>query len=136
MMVSQGTDGLSRKGSDLYGFTIDEDDPQEDHGASIRNVKNTLEQTISTLRVDLTDMVTQSRGGGSSGARPDLDALAEEILGRLGDLEARTSGEGFASGDHVFNSETSVSEYLIADKVPNVGCFWDLFSVLACMSPK
>jgi hypothetical protein len=120
----------------MYGFTIDEDDPQEDHEASIRNVKNTLEQSISTLQVDLTDMVAQSRGGGSSGARRGLDTIVEEILERLGDLEARTSGEGFASGDHVFNSETSVSEYLIAEKVPNAGCFWDLFSVLACMSPK
>jgi hypothetical protein len=54
----------------------------------------------------------------------------------LGDLEARTSGEGYASGDHVFNSESSVSEWLLAENVPNAGCFWDLFSVLACMSPK
>jgi hypothetical protein len=27
-------------------------------------------------------------------------------------------------------------EYLVEEKVPNAGIFWDLFSVLACMSPK
>jgi hypothetical protein len=135
-MSEQGTDGLSRGETDMFGFSIGVNDPNQDHGAAIRNVKNTLEQNITDLRVDLTDMITQAGGGAVNGGRPDLDNLALEILERLGDLEARTSGEGLASGNHVFNSETSVSEYLIAKKVPNAGCFWDLFSVLACMSPK
>jgi hypothetical protein len=76
-------------------------------------------------------------GGGYKRNRVDLlDDVVEEFSERLGDLEARMAGKGFASRDHVFNSEASVSNYLAAEKVPNAGCFWDLFSVLACMSPK
>jgi hypothetical protein len=137
--TAPGTDGLSRgEPTDMFGFTINQEvSPQEDHGAAIRAVQSTLDVEIAELRTDLT-AITQNggaRGAGGAG-RPDLDVLSAEILERLGDLEARTSGEGFASGDHVFNSETSVSEWLVAEKVPNAGCFWDLFSVLACMSPK
>jgi hypothetical protein len=54
----------------------------------------------------------------------------------ISDLEARTSDKGFASGNHVFNSELLVSNWLVAEKVQNAGCFWDLFSILASMSPK
>ncbi len=95
-------------------------------------MKSALEVEIAALRTDLTS-ITQNGGarGAGGGGRPDLDILSTEILERLGDLEARSSGEGFASGDHVFNSETSVSKWLVAEKVPNAGCFWDLFSVLA-----
>jgi hypothetical protein len=60
----------------------------------------------------------------------------DEVTGHLSDLEARTSGEGFSTGDHTFNNEDSIMEYLVEEKVPNAGIFWDLFSVLACMSPK
>lgn len=78
-------------------------------------------------------------GNANSGGTPirtDLDGLMQEYSDWLGDLEARTSGEGFATGDFVFNIKLSVSNWLVAEKVPNAGCFWDLFSVLACISPK
>jgi hypothetical protein len=32
----------------------------------------------------------------------------DEVTGRVSDLEARTLGEGFSTGDHTFNSEDSV----------------------------
>jgi hypothetical protein len=123
--------------TDMFDFAIDVDDPKEDTNAAIHKVRSTLETSIGELRADVDALVAQTgaRGSGGSG-RPDLDDLVSEILGRLGDLEARTSGEGFASGDHVFNSETSMSEWLLAESVPNAGCFGDLFSVLACMSPE
>lgn len=74
---------------------------------------------------------------GNMGRRQDLDLVVDEFSGRISDLEARTSGgEGFAVGDHVFNSSTSVLEYLVTKKVPNARCLWDLFSWLASMSPK
>jgi hypothetical protein len=69
---------------------------------------------------------TLSQAGGSIGGgqrRPDLDALAVKIVKHFGDLEARSSGEGFASRDHIFNSESLVSGWLVAEKVPNVVCF-------------
>ncbi len=36
----------------------------------------------------------------------------------------------------MLNSELLVSDWIVMEQVPNAGCFWDLFSVLASMSPK
>lgn len=92
---------------------------------SIAEVKSTVEA--------FGDVVHAS---GSENTRRDLDDVVVEFMDRLGGLKARMSGEGFASRDHVLNIKALVSDYLSAKKVPNAGCFWDLFSVLACMSPK
>jgi hypothetical protein len=39
-------------------------------------------------------------------------------------------------GSYVFCSHTEVAEWIVAEKVPTAGVFWNLFSVLVCMKPK
>jgi hypothetical protein len=134
----------SRKNLDMFGLSIEDKTPQEDHGAALQHyVRSTLEHKIADLRTSVTPLTQGGGAGGGGGAngsggagRPDLDVLTTEIMERLGNLEARSSGEGFASSNHVFNSLSSVTKWLVSKRVPNAGCFWDLFSVLACMSPK
>ena len=100
----------------------------------MRLLKAELLSTIEQVKSAVSRLGRNSSS--SNGIRPDLDARMDEHGERLGDLEARTSGEGFSMGNFVFNSEAAVSDWLVAEKVPNAGCFWDLFSVLACISPK
>jgi hypothetical protein len=127
----------TRQQTDMFGLNVASASSGEDHGAAIQHVRSALELEIAGLRTSVATLSQEGGGfGAAAGGRPDLDVLTTEIVERLGSLEARSSGEGFASGDHVFNSVTSVSEWLVAERVPNAGCFWDLFSVLACMSPK
>jgi hypothetical protein len=130
-MIYQGTNAFARGGhSGIPDFT-DQDD-------QLRLLKAKLLSMIELVKADVTNLESNVRNGhsGSSAGHPDLDDLMQEYSGWLGNLEARTSGEGFATRDFVFNSKLLVSDLMVAEKVPNAGCFWDLFSVLACMSPK
>lgn len=137
--IFQGTDFYSRVGQRGGAPDVTDVDALDDRDDQLRMMKAELLSTIDQVKADVSTLgldLANHHGGGQAAARLDLDDLLTEHGERLGDLEARTSGEGFASGDFVFNSEASVSDWLIAEKVPNAGCFWDLFSVLACMSPK
>jgi hypothetical protein len=117
-------------------------DAAPDYSAEIGQVRTEFEASIDAVQNSIRQLVGgvgpvgQAATGANASTRPDVDALLEELTERIGGLEARTSGEGFSSGDHVFNSEAEVGEWLCAEKVPNAGCFWDLFSVLSSMSPK
>jgi hypothetical protein len=115
------------------GFQLCVDDEPPDTDMDITALRAKFDSTVADLRTEISQ---QAAGNATGGTRPDLDTVVDEFAGQISELEARTSGQGFASGDHVFNSKPNVLEYLVAEKVPNEGCFWDLFSVLASMSPK
>jgi hypothetical protein len=140
-MTSQGTDGLSRGDPSTFDFDVDS---AIDPSTAIQQVWDELQASIEAVGVNVAALSSASGGAGAgtrvtipggNGNCPDLDDVVDEFAERISDLEARTSGEGFASGDHVFNGEAAVSDWLVAENVPNAGCFWDLFSVLASMSP-
>ena len=65
-----------------------------------------------------------------------LDDKVDKTIQRLGEIEGRVTGESYADGGFVFCSMTEVADWLVAQKVPSGGVFWDLFSVLVCMNPK
>jgi hypothetical protein len=95
------------------------------HKVRLMSVKTKLHEKVSGLRAELSQLghsVPTSDGvdpGG--GARLDLDVIMDEVAGHLSEFEARTLGEGFSTGGHTFNSEESVMEYLIEEKVSNAG---------------
>jgi hypothetical protein len=71
-------------------------------------------------------------GVGVGGSNPRLSKALE----RLGALEGRVIREAFAVGSYVFCLQTEVAKWIVNEKVPSAGVFWDLFSVLVCMKPK
>lgn len=80
----------------------------------------------------LSDSVAVLGSGSGGGADPRLTKALE----RLGDLEGCVTREAFAMGRYVFCSCTEVAEWIVKEKVPSVGVFWDLFNILVCMKLK
>jgi hypothetical protein len=124
-----------------FGCDIDPAEASyEVHKAWLMSVKTELDQKVSGLRAEISQLgnavPTPDGRDLGGGVQRDLDVIMGEVTGGLMNLEAQTSGEGFSTGDHMFNSKDSVMEYLVEEKVPNAGIFWDLFSVLATISPK
>jgi hypothetical protein len=113
----------------------DDDEPNE-QVTDIKTVRNDFNKAIVDLRSEMHQLSVDDPTTRASGGLADLDDVVTEFSSPISNLEARTSGEGFASGDHVFNSAAAVLDFLEEEVVPNAGCFWDLFSVLASMSPK
>jgi hypothetical protein len=71
-----------------------------------------------------------------NGGHANLDRKLDKVMLRLGEIEGRVTGESYAESDQVFSSMTEVGDWLVKEKVPSGGVFWDLFSVLVCMKPK
>jgi hypothetical protein len=92
------------------------------------NTKKEIDEAFAVV----TAAIKSSGGGGNA----DLNIKVEKAMLRLGDIEGRVTGESYAEGGHVFSSMTEVGDWLIKEKVPSGGVFWDLFSVLVCMKPK
>jgi hypothetical protein len=65
-----------------------------------------------------------------------LEAKVDRALKRLGEIEGRATGESFSMHGQVFCSRSEVADWLLAEKVPSCGFFWDLFSVMVSMKPK
>jgi hypothetical protein len=59
-----------------------------------------------------------------------------KTLKPLGKIEGRATGESFAMNRLTFCSRSEVANWLVAEKVPSCGFFWDLFSVMVSMKPK
>jgi hypothetical protein len=94
-----------------------------DFDASKREVERTLVELHSSL-------------AGIDSSSLSTDPRIEKVLERLGELEGRVTGEAFSMGSYVFCSHTEVAEWIVSEKVPTAGVFWDLFSTLVCMKPK
>jgi hypothetical protein len=122
--------------TNMFGDLAFEEGSGTNPSPELVEMKEKFESSITEVKSTVEALGDVVHASGSRKTRHDLDDVVVEFADQLGDLEVRTSGEGFASGDHIFNSKALVSKYLSSEKVPNAGCFWDLFSGLACMSPK
>jgi hypothetical protein len=75
----------------------------------------------------------QNGGAGGFGAMEDN---TEKVIKCLGEIEGWVTGESYSEGGFVFCLIAEVADWLVGEKVPSVGVFWDLFSVLVSMKPK
>jgi hypothetical protein len=72
----------------------------------------------------------------SNGGHAALNSKVDNAMLRLGEIEGRVTGESYAEGGHEFSSMSEVGDWLVKEKKPSGGVFWDLFSILVCMKPK
>jgi len=92
--------------------------------------KAEIEEAFREVRTTL-----QEQGG--NGAMPTgLTSKVDKALKRLGEIEGRVTGESFSMSNQTFCSKSEVADWLLTEKVPSCGFFWDLFSVMVSMKPK
>jgi hypothetical protein len=124
-----GTSG-GTSGFDNFGMTME--DPVNLSG-EISKVRGDFKASIDQVRSEMQGIHHGSVGGPSQSYMDDVIAKFTE---RLTGLEGQASGEGYETDNHKFANENAVAEWITVEKVLNAGFFWDLFSLLACMSPK
>jgi hypothetical protein len=83
-----------------------------------------------------TAIQTLEQGSPALGSGSGLQGKVDKALKRLGEIEGRATGESFAMNGMTFCSRSEVADWLLAEKVPSCGFFWDLFSVMVSMKPK
>jgi hypothetical protein len=66
----------------------------------------------------------------------DLTDRLDEMESRVSRAEAIAGDEMFELGEHVFGSFKDFGKWVLQEKVPTSGIFWDIFSVLVNMRPK
>jgi hypothetical protein len=95
-----------------------------------------LKNEIDTAFTSVNESRLSEGGAGGDGAGV-LDRKVDKSIQRLGEIEGSVTGESYSDGGFLmFWSMTEVTDWLLAQKVPSGGVFWDLFSVLVCMKPK
>jgi hypothetical protein len=52
------------------------------------------------------------------------------------EMEDRVTDSGFELDDFHFGSKAELRKFVVDEKVPSCGLFWDLFSVMVVMEPK
>jgi hypothetical protein len=97
-------------------------------------VKTDFDDTKREVEKMSVELRTSIAGIGSSSF--STDPRIARVLERLGELEGRVTGEAFSLGSKTHSSHTEVAEWIVTEKVPTAGVFWDLFSVLVCMKLK
>jgi hypothetical protein len=96
--------------------------------ANVKTAIESLQQGTST---------PSSGGVAPSATLPqDLTTKVDRALKRLGEIEGRATGESFNMNGFTFCSKSELADWLEKEKVPSVGYFWDLFSVMVTMKPK
>jgi hypothetical protein len=111
---------LKRKFKSLEDEQLDED-------------VNKLESRVDGLESGSLEPQIGSSGGAALAAITDeLDRMTE----RLDRAESRGPDESFEMKDFSYNSYIDFRKYLLTEKVPSCGMYWDLYSCLVFMKPK
>jgi hypothetical protein len=124
-------------------FTIG-NPPASSNGGPACVAQTEFDQAKADIHEAFTDVKTaidslqQSNpgGGGSGGFPPGVEQKVDKALKRLGEIEGRATGESFTMNGQSFCSRSEVADWLLVNKVPSCGFFWDLFSVMVSMKPK
>jgi hypothetical protein len=107
--------------------TLEEDRLEEDFGR--------LESRIDGLESESPGSEVGVGGGGVariSAITDELDRLTE----RMDRADSRGPDESFEMEDFSYNSYIDFRKFLLLEKVPSCGMYWDLFSCLVSMKPK
>ena len=96
-------------------------------------------QDLQFLRDDVTDVQNDVKGLERSvdllsSASASVDV--SKVMERINEVETRVSGESFHEDGYSFGSVQDLTKWVVAERVPTVGIFWDLFSVMTMMTPK
>jgi hypothetical protein len=75
-------------------------------------------------------------GTGTNGDVDDLGCKVVELSDRLDKAEAKGSDEYFTMEDFTFGSYGDFAAFILEQKVPTCGMFWNIFSCLVIMRPK
>jgi hypothetical protein len=97
---------------------------------------STADYDNSTREVERTFVELRASIDNNGLSSLSTDPRIERVFERLGELEGRVTEEAFSMGSYVFCSLTEVAKWIVTEKVPMAGVFWDLFSFLVCMKPK
>jgi hypothetical protein len=65
-----------------------------------------------------------------------IDNLLSEVESRVSRAEARGDDEMFELGEYACGSFDDFVKWVLEEKVPTSGIFWDMFSCLVNMRPK
>jgi hypothetical protein len=110
--------------------------PQTEFG----NAKQEIQEAFELVRTSIDNLeqgaTGPGNGNGGTGTPVDLQSSVDKALKRLGEIEGRATGESFQMHGITFCSRNEVADWLLIEKVPSCGCFWDFFSVMCSMKPK
>jgi hypothetical protein len=65
-----------------------------------------------------------------------IDNRLSEVESRVSRAEARGGDEMFELGEYAFGSFDDFAKWVLEEKVPTSGIFWDMYSCLVNMRPK
>jgi hypothetical protein len=66
----------------------------------------------------------------------DVDEKITELENRMDKAEAQGSDDSFVMEDFNFASYGDFAQFMLTNKIPSCGMFWDIFSTLVSMRPK
>jgi hypothetical protein len=105
-----------------------ENAPHNLAGDSPKGLPN-LESRVATLEGVRAPGSATEKSAGEGDRMQDLEK-------RIKRVEAGGTDEGFELDEHAYPTYSDFADFVIRDKLPSSGLYWDLFSVLVNMRPK
>jgi hypothetical protein len=113
---------------------------EENYGADPDLLSTARHSSISSLDDRLGQMEERVVAGASDwvsdGKIEDIDSKLEELGDRLDKAAAKGTDESFLMEQFNFASYGDFANFMLTNKIPSCGMFWDIFSTLVSMRPK